>query len=116
MRKSKNKEHFADLLTEKLANSEWKVLHAQDDVNVMVVQTAVSCAETLSTTLIWNDTGLLVLLLYHTKLDAYDIFMQTDTYENNQRVYDIKGSRTIRNRSSGKSTRLQRNVWLQYNI
>ena len=86
----KNKQHFIGLLTERLANSGGQVLHAQDDADVLVVQTALSCAETLSTTLIGNDTDLLVLLLYHTKLDACNIFMQTDTHENNRRLYDTK--------------------------
>ena len=86
----KNKQRFINLLAERLANSGCKVLRAQDDADVLVVQTAVSCAETSSTTLIGNDTDLLVLLLYHAKFDACDIFMQTDTHGNNQRSYDIK--------------------------
>ena len=83
LRNPKNKQRFIDLLTERLANSGCKVLHAQDDADVLVVQTSVSCAETSSTTLIGNDTDLLVLLLYHAKLDACDIFIQTDTHGNN---------------------------------
>ena len=67
-----------------------QVLYAQDDTDVFVVQTAVRCAETLSTDLIGNDNDLLVLLLYHAKLDASGIFMQTDTHENNQRIYHLK--------------------------
>ena len=90
LRNHKNKQRFINLLAERLANSGCKVLHAQDDADVLVVQTAVSCAETSSTTLIGNDTDLLVLLLYHAKLDACDIFMQTDTHGNNRRLYDIK--------------------------
>ena len=62
-----------DLLTKRLANSGCKVLHAQDSADVLVVQTEVSCVENLSTSLIGYDTNLVVLLLYHAKLDALDI-------------------------------------------
>ena len=90
LRNTKNKQRFIDLPTERLANSGLKVLHAHDDADVLLVQTAVSCAETSSTTLSGNDNDLLVLLLYHIKLDACAIFMQTDTHGNNRRVYKIK--------------------------
>ena len=73
LRSLKNKQRLIDLLTERLANSECKVLHAQDSADVLAVKTEVSCVETLSTTLIGYDTSLLVLLLYYTKLNAFDI-------------------------------------------
>jgi len=86
---SKNKQRFIDLLTEKLVSSGCKVLHAQNVANVLVVQTAASYAETLSTTLIWYYTILLIFLQYDAKLDACIVFMQTDTHENNRQVHDI---------------------------
>ena len=95
LRNHKNKQRFINLLAERLANSGCKVLRAQDDANDLVVQTAVSCAETSSTTLIGNDTDLLVFLLYHAKLDACDIFMQTDTHGENRRIK--KDQEQIRN-------------------
>ena len=66
------------------------MVHAKDDGEVLVVKTAVNCVETLSNTLIGNDIDLLSLLLYHTKLDVCDLFMQTNTHENNRRVCGIK--------------------------
>ena len=68
-------QRFINLLTEKLANTGCKVPHAQDDLDILVVETVVNDAETLSNNMIGNETDLLVLLLNNLKLDAWDIFM-----------------------------------------
>ena len=68
-------QRFISLLTENLAKTECKIPHAQDDLDILVVETAVNDAETLSNNMIGNETDLLVLLLNSLNLDACDIFM-----------------------------------------
>ena len=48
---------------------------ADNDADVLIVQTAIESARFQETIAVENDTDLLVLLLYHTRMDLHDIFL-----------------------------------------
>ena len=47
------------------------MLHAESDADVLIVQTAVQCATKCVTTIIGEDTDILVLLCFHSELPIY---------------------------------------------
>ena len=63
-----NKQHFIALLGEELSKNNCTVYYAKSDADFLIVQKAVETAEYSNTVVIGDDTDLLVLLIYHTKL------------------------------------------------
>ena len=51
-----------------------KVYHAPGDADVLIVQKVVESATIMDTTLVGEDTDLLILLCYHANLDSHNIF------------------------------------------
>ena len=51
---------------------------AKGDADVMIVDTAITKARDQTTVLIGEDTGLLVLLLYHAEMDAKELFFRPE--------------------------------------
>ena len=64
------------------------VIQAEGDADVDLVKAVVTMSTTRSTTLIWEDTDLLMLLLCHGNLDSKDLFFRSD--KGKSFVYDIK--------------------------
>lgn len=64
------------------------VIQAEGDADVDIVKAAVSMSLYRSTTLIGEDTDLLVLLLYHATTDCKDLYFRSDKGKAN--VYNIK--------------------------
>ena len=64
-----NKQQIIRLITEELQRRECQVIQAEDDADVEIAKAAVSMAQFKSTTVIGEDTDLLVLLLYYTNID-----------------------------------------------
>ena len=74
-----NKQHFIQLLGEKLTNQGCKVFHDKGDADLLIVKKAIQSAASMDTVLVGDDTDLLVLLISHTSLDAsHDIFFASE--------------------------------------
>ena len=71
-----NKQHFIDMLSTKLRAENCQTHHAAGDADLLIVQKAVESAATIDTVLIGDDTDLLILLIYNTKLKSWDMFFQ----------------------------------------
>jgi hypothetical protein len=73
-----NKQRFIHLLTGKLEQSGCEVHQARGGADVLIVKTAVACADKQDTVLIGNDTDLLVLLCFHAKVTQYNVFFRLE--------------------------------------
>ena len=89
---SRNKQKFVTMLGEKLHAAGCKVVHADGDADVLIVQTSVTCASVTSTTVIGEDTDLLVLLCFHTDLTSFPTYLQSDKKQltKKSRIWDIQ--------------------------
>ena len=86
-----NKQNFLQLLGDNPQMTGCDVFHATSDADVLIVQKAIESADNQDTTLVGDDTDLLVLLLYHTKLTSYNLFFAPEPRKNaKKRVWDIK--------------------------
>ena len=63
----RNKQRFINLLSAKMMEQQINVHHADDDADLLVVQTALDFARKNSTIVIGEDTDILVLLCHHIK-------------------------------------------------
>ena len=77
-----NKQNFLQLLGDNLQMTGCDVFHATSDADVLIVQKAIESADNQDTTLVGDDTDLLVLLLYHTKLTSYNLFFAPEPRKN----------------------------------
>ena len=69
-----NKQRFIALLGDELSKNNCIVYYAKLDADFLIVQKAVETAEYSNTVVLGDDTDLLVLLIYHTKLNHREIF------------------------------------------
>ena len=60
-----NKQNVIYLLGNELKEASCTVLHAESDADVLIVQTSVQCAIKCATTIIGEETDILVLLCFH---------------------------------------------------
>ena len=68
-----------------------EVFHAPSDADVLIAKKAVESADTQDTALVGDDTDLLVLLLYHSKLTSNELFFAPEPKKNaKNRIWDIK--------------------------
>ena len=91
-----NKLNFIYLLDDKLKEAICTVLHAESDADVLIVQTAVQCATKCVTTIIGEDTDILVLLCFHSELASFPIYFQSDIKRSSKhiRVWNINWMKT----------------------
>ena len=73
-----NKQRFIHYLSDNLERAGCSVDHAKHYADVLIVLTAVASARHKETVLIGDDTDLLVLLLYHAEMDAYEVFLKSE--------------------------------------
>ena len=79
LKNKENKQAFIKMLGRKLQSSGFPVFHADDDADVLIVKKAIEVSQTINTTVIGDDTDLLVLLLYHTRnIKSFDIFFHPE--------------------------------------
>ena len=71
-----NKQYFVFMLSRCLEENERNTINAKSDTDVLIVMTAVKCAENREVALIAKDTDLLMLLCYHANLENIRIFFQ----------------------------------------
>ena len=74
MNDTTNKQRFIALLGDELSKNNCIVYYAKLDADFLIVQKAVETAEYSNTVVLGDDTDLLVLLIYHTKLNHKEIF------------------------------------------
>ena len=71
-----NRQTFIKMLGKKVRGSGFRVFHADDDADVLIVKKATEVSQTANTAVIGDDTDLLVLLLYHARnIKSLDIFI-----------------------------------------
>ena len=73
-----NKQRFVDMLSQKLEAADCHVVQARGDADVLIAKTAVASAAESPTTVIGEDTDLLVLLICHADLESHPLYMQSD--------------------------------------
>ncbi len=56
----------------------WETRHVKGDADVLIVETTVQSAMSCETTLVVDDTDLLVLLCFHVKEDSCEVFFKPE--------------------------------------
>jgi len=80
MMNSHNKRLFIQLLATRLQQHHYTVLHAVDDVDKLIVKTALDfCVNAEPVTVVADDTDILVLLIHHLMQSMADIFLLSAT-------------------------------------
>ena len=95
---SSNKEKLIRLIGEKLSNSNCKVIYANEDADMDIAKVGVHELLTKNTTVIGEDTDLLVLLLYYSTSDTeYNLFFRSDITKSKKEnvAHDILKYRSI---------------------
>ena len=96
---SENKQELIFMLSRFLEANGCKTVHAPSDADVLIVKTAVECAENREVVVIGEDTDLLVLLCYHTSLEVNKIFFKSEPKQRlsskSLRVWDIKKTKQL---------------------
>jgi 5'-3' exonuclease len=90
-----NKQGLIDLISDALRNRDCNVINAQGDADVDIVKAAVEASYRQSTTLIGEDTDLLILLLYHARTDNKDLYFRSDNQSKDVKVYYINRLKEI---------------------
>ncbi|KAK6186089.1 hypothetical protein SNE40_008194 [Patella caerulea] len=70
---SQNKQSFIDMLSLTLGSIGCRIIHAKSDADVLMVKTAVESTQNFPTTLIGEDTDLLILLCYYTIPNSHEL-------------------------------------------
>ena len=83
-----NKQSLIDTVTDKLKKKGCTVVNTESDADVDIVKTAIMSSKSQSTTLIGEDTDLLILLLYHAETNGKDLYFCSDK-ATIHKVYDI---------------------------
>ena len=86
--RDRNKQNMIDLISEKLGGKGCEVINAPGDADVQIVKAAVLSSLTRSTTLIGEDTDLLILLLHYMQQANKDLYFRSDK-ANCDKLYHI---------------------------
>jgi len=85
-----NKQGLINLISEKLREHGCNVFNTDGDADCQIVGAAIAASETQTTTLIREDTDLLVVLLYHLDPESKTLYFRSDNKSRNQiRVFNI---------------------------
>ena len=85
-----NKQAPIKLITNCMQQKGGHVIHAEGDAGVDIAKAAVTASSYSSTTLIGEDTDLLVLLFYYEEQDSNDLYFWSDKDKIKPYVYDIR--------------------------
>ena len=88
MSNSDNKQDFIFMLSRCLEENERNTIHAKGDADVLIVMTAVKCAENREVSLIDEDTDLLVLLCYYAILENNNFSNQSPSKDYRQKAQE----------------------------
>ena len=86
--RDRNKHNMIDLISEKLLEKGCEVINAPGDADIQIVKAAVLSSLTRSTTLIGEDTDMLVLLLHYMQQANTDLYVRSDK-ANADKLYHI---------------------------
>ncbi len=75
---TENKQRFINMLSAKLVESNCRTHQASEDANLLIVKKAVESAYTVDIVLIGDDTELLILLIYHARVDSCALFFKSE--------------------------------------
>ena len=88
--RDKNKEGMITLISTELTKRGCRVIQASGDADVDIVKATVDCSQVCSTTLVGEDTYLLILLLYYAGTENKVIYFRSDTKQSKEnKVYNI---------------------------
>ena len=85
-----SKQALITMIAGRLENKGCHVVHAEGDADVDIVKAAITMSSFQSTTLIGEDTDLLVLLLFYAESSSHDLYFRSDKNKDKFRVYNIK--------------------------
>ena len=80
-----NKQSFINMLSSYIQKVNCQTYHSQADADLLIVQKAVVSARNVNTVLVGDDTDLLILLCFHTEMDAHDLVFQPEPRANSTR-------------------------------
>ena len=83
-----NKQRFIRMLCQILEHVGCETRHTKGDADVLIVETTVQSAMSCETTLVGDDTDLLVLLCFHVKEDYCEVFFKPEVRSGKRRVHD----------------------------
>ena len=86
--RDRNKQNMIDLISKKIRGKGCELINAPGDADVQIVKAAVLSSLTRSTTLIGEDTDLLVLLLHYMQQANKDLYFRSDK-ANADKLYHI---------------------------
>ena len=84
-----NKQALINLIGDRLQRRGCHVIHAEGDADLDIAKAAITMSLSKSTTLIGEDTDLLVLLLYHSPEECKDLYFRSDKRKEKPNVYNI---------------------------
>ena len=88
--RDKNKEGMITLISTELTKRGCRVIQASGDADIDIVKATVDCSQLCSTTLVGEDTDLLILLLYYAGTENEAIYFRSDTKQSKEnKVYNI---------------------------
>ena len=95
-----NKQRFIFMRSEELTKKNCETHHASGDADLLIVQKAVQSAMSCNTVLVGDDSDLLVLLCYHTRLESLDLFFCSEPKTNKKRfrIWNIKAVMIVKQR------------------
>ena len=96
MSRDSNKQGLIYLISDELQKQDCIVINAPGDADVDIVKAAVEASSHHSTTLIGEDTDLLVLLLYYAHIDNKELYFGSDNKSKAIEVYNINRFKEIR--------------------
>ena len=101
-----SKQKFILHLGERLQQSGCTVNRAAGDADLLIAQTAIQSARSLSTVLVGDDTDLLVLFRFYAEMDAHDLFFRPEPKQSSKtkRVWFIKETKNLLGPSVCKKT------------
>ena len=77
------------MISDRLREKGCTVMNAEGDADYDIVQAAIAVSEYKTTTLIGEDTDLLILLLHHMDSHKKTLYFRSDKKSKEQRVYNI---------------------------
>ncbi|KAG1669956.1 hypothetical protein GQR58_017208 [Nymphon striatum] len=83
-----NKQGLINMISDRLREKGCKVMNAEGDADYDIVQAAIALSEYKTTTLIGEDTDLLILLLHHMDSHKKTLYFRSDKKSKEQRVKD----------------------------
>ena len=80
------------MLSDRFEDNSIKTIHAASDADLFICQTAVDSASRCPTTLMGEDTDLLVLLCFHAKPNSFDLYFRSEGKQTTKkrRIWNIK--------------------------